>query len=414
MPKLLWLFSFVNLIIGTAAFSVTGILAELAAGLGVGVPAAGQAMTGFALATAVLAPSLLVATGGWPRRRVLLLGMGLFTAGCVVCALAPDLAALLLGRVLMGAGAVYIPVAAGIAITLVTPEQRGQALALVFLGMSLSYVVGLPLAAWATAGWGFRAALWGGAALALVAWGLLAWRVPKGMQAPGASFAGLGRVVRRADVLSVLMLTLTYFVAIFVVFSYIAPVLRALVPMDTTRLSLTLSLFGIAGMLGTLSGGAAADRFGARRTLTVQLLVLGSTMALLPLTAGRWGWMMAVMFVWGVAGFGMMAPQQSRLAVLAPREAPLVLSLNSSMLYTGTALGAALGGALAPVVGFANLAWLSVAAVAASLVLLIASRRFERAEAGDLNRARAASDIAGRGCAPATPAAAPRPHPSGD
>jgi hypothetical protein len=66
------------------------------------------------------------------------------------------------------------------------------------------------------------------------------------------------------------------------------------------------------------------------------------------------------------------------------------------------------------VVGFANLAWLSVAAVAASLVLLIASRRFERAEAGDLNRARAASDIAGRGCAPATPAAAPRPHPSGD
>ncbi|MBL8324644.1 MAG: MFS transporter [Rubrivivax sp.] len=408
MPKLLWLFSLVNLIVGTAAFSVTGILPELAAGLGVGVPAAGQAMTAFALSTAVLAPSLLVLTGSWPRRSVLLLGMGLFTAGCAACAAAPNLAALLAGRVLMGVGAVYIPVAAGIAITLVPPHRRGQALALVFLGMSLSYVVGLPVAAWATAGWGFRVALWGAVALALVAFALLAWRVPRGIQAPGASFAGLWRVLRRADIRSVLALTLVYFIAIFIVFSYIAPVLRALVPMDATQLSLTLSLFGIAGMLGTLSGGAANDRFGARRTLVVQLLVLGTTMVLLPLTAGRWGWMMAVMFAWGVAGFGMMAPQQSRLAALAPREAPLLLSLNSSMLYTGTALGAALGGALAPVVGFAHLSWPGVAAVLAGLALLIASRRFDPPPAVGLNHAGAAPASGSSGQAPApAPQAAP-------
>jgi len=185
-------------------------------------------------------------------------------------------------------------------------------------------------------------------------------------------------VLGRADVLSVLALTLAYFVAIFVVFSYIAPVLRSLVPMSAGRLSLTLSLFGVAGMLGTLLGGAATDRFGARRMLAVQLLVLGSTMALLPLTAGHWGAMMAVMIVWGVAGFGMMAPQQSRLATLAPREAPLLLSLNSSMLYLGTALGAAIGGALAPLLGFANLAWPSVAAVLLSLALLVWGGRIER------------------------------------
>ena len=377
MPKLLWLFSFVNLIIGTSAFAVTGILSEMAAGLGVSVPAAGQAMTAFALSTAVLAPTLLVLTGGWPRRRVLLAGMALFTTGCVLSAMAPNLATLLAGRVLMGAGAVYIPVAAGIAITLVEPARRGQALATVFLGMSLSYVIGLPAAAWVAAGWGFRAALWAGAGLALLAVLLLAWRVPRHIQAPGASFAGLGVVLRRPDVLSVLALTLTYFVAIFVVFSYIAPVLRALVPMDAGRLSLTLSLFGVAGMLGTLSGGAANDRFGARRTLAAQLVVLGCTMAMLPFTAGHWGVMMAVMLVWGIAGFGMMAPQQSRLTLLAPREAPLLLSLNSSMLYLGTATGAALGGLLVPWLGFANLAWPSVAAVAVGLVLLKISRRFE-------------------------------------
>jgi DHA1 family inner membrane transport protein len=378
MPKLLWLFSLVNLIIGTSAFAVTGILSEIADGLGVSVPAAGQVMTAFALSTAVLAPTVLVLTGAWPRRRVLLLGLGLFTTGCVVSALAPSLPVLLASRVVMGVGAVFIPTAAGIAITLVAPGRRGQALALVFLGMSLSYVIGLPVAAWVAASWGFRAALWGGAALALLALILLAAFVPRGIQAPGASFAGLGAVLKRADVLAVLALTLVYFVAIFVVFSYIAPVLRALVPMDTARLSLTLSLFGLSGMVGTLVGGAANDRFGARRTLSAQLMLLGLTMALLPLTAGQWGWMMAVMWVWGTAGFGMMAPQQSRLAAMAPREAPLVLSLNSSMLYTGTALGAALGGALAPLVGFANLAWPSLAAVVLGLALLWASRRFER------------------------------------
>jgi DHA1 family inner membrane transport protein len=387
MPRLLWLFSLVNLIIGTSAFAVTGILSEIAEGLRVSVPAAGQAMTAFALSTAVLAPSVLVLTGRWPRRRVMLLGMALFTAGCVVSALAPSLTLLLAGRVLMGVGAVYIPTAAGVALTLVEPARRGQALALVFLGMSLSYVVGLPAAAWVAAHWGFRAALWSGAALALAAFMLLAVLVPRGIQAPGASFSGLGRVIRRPEVLAVLALTLTYFVAIFVVFSYIAPVLRALVPMDATRLSLTLSLFGIAGMLGTLSGGAANDRFGARRTLVAQLVVLGLTMALLPLTAGHWGWMMAVMFVWGTAGFGMMAPQQSRLAMLAPQEAPLVLSLNSSMLYLGTAVGAALGGALAPVIGFANLAWPSVAAVTLGLALLLASGRARTPLPGPLKAA---------------------------
>jgi DHA1 family inner membrane transport protein len=384
MPRLLWLFSFVNLVIGTGAFLITGILPELAVGLGVGVPAAGQATTAYALATAVLAPLVLIATGAWPRKRVLLLALALFVAGCVASAAAPNLAALLVGRVLMGMGAVFVPVVAGITLTLVQPARRGQALALVFLGMSLSYVVGLPLAAWIAHDHGWRAALWAGAALALLAFGLIALRVPRDIRAPGASFAGVGRVLRRPDLLAVLLLTLVYFVAIFVVFSYAAPVFRAIVPMSGERLSLTLSLFGIAGMAGTLIGGTANDRFGARRTLFAQLSVLGTMMLLLPLTAGHWGAMMAVLLVWGAAGFGMMAPQQTRLAAAAPREAPLLLSLNSSMLYFGTALGAALGGALAPALGFASLPWVGVAAVAAALVLLAAGPRLKSPAAAPL------------------------------
>jgi DHA1 family inner membrane transport protein len=372
---LLLLFALVNLIVGSSAFLTTGIVELIAQDLKVSVPAAGQTMTAYAISTALLAPLVLVATSGWPRRRVLVLALALFTAGNALSALAPSLPVLLAGRVLMGLGAVFTPVAAGIAVALVAPAQRGKALALVFLGVSLSYVVGLPIGSWLGFRYGWAVPLWlftGLSALALLA---VAWRVPAHITAPGGGFVGVGALLRRGDLLAVLGFTLLYFTAIFSVFAYIGPVLQALVPMSSNRLALTLSLFGVSGMVGTLVGGASNDRFGAIRTIAVHVSVLGLTMLLLPLTAGHRPLMLAVMLVWGVAGFGMMAPQQSRLATLAPAQAPLLLSLNTSMLYFGTALGAALGGAAAVPLGFGRLSWIGVPLAALSLALLLLGRR---------------------------------------
>ncbi len=370
MPRPLWLFSLVNLVIGTGAFVIGGILAPMAHDLGIGVPTAGQAMTAYALSTALLAPLVLLATGSWPRRNALLLALALFAAGNVLCALAHSLTALLVGRVLMGLGAVFTPISAGIAVALVQPAQRGKALAFVFLGISLSYVVGMPLGAWLGLAYGWHAPIWVVAALSGAALVAVAVRVPAVTAASGAGFGGIGALLARRDVLGALALTLLYFIAIFAVFSYIGPVLQALVPMSGARLSVTLALFGLSGVAGTLIGGAANDRFGSRRTLLVQLSVLGTTMVALPLAAGSWGLLIAVLLVWGTAGFGMMAPQQSRLAALAPAQAPLLLSLNTSMLYLGTATGAVVGGALASSLGFERLAWAGVPFVAAGLALL--------------------------------------------
>ena len=370
MPRLLWLFTFVNLVIGTGAFVIGGILAPLASALGVSVATAGQAMTAYALSTALLAPLVLLATGRWPRKRALLLALILFAAGNVLCALANSLAALLIGRVLMGLGAVFTPISAGIAVASVPPAQRGKALGFVFLGISLSYVVGVPLGAWLGLQYGWHVPIWLVVALCVLAIAAVALWVPANIDAPGASFAGLGALLMRRDVQAVLTMTLLYFIAIFAVFSYIGPVLQALSPMSGPRLSLTLALFGLSGVAGTLIGGAANDRFGSRRTLAVQLATLGTTMALLPLTAGSWPALVVVLLVWGTAGFGMMVPQQSRLAALAPAQAPVLLSLNTSMLYLGTAGGAIVGGALASSLGFAQLGWAGVPFVAAALAVL--------------------------------------------
>ena len=371
MPRLLYLLTLCNLVIGTGVFVLGGILVPVADSLQVSVGAAGQAMTAYALATALLAPLALVITGHWPRRRVLVVGLLLFALGNLVCALAQDLAMLLGGRVLMGMGAVFTPVSGSIAVALAKPAQRGRALSLVFLGVSLSYVIGTPLGAWLGLryGWRWPVGLVGGAGV-VAALALLAW-MPRHVDAPGASFAGLGRLLAQPPVAAALGLTMLYFVAIFTVFSYIGPVLQALSPMSPETVSLTLMLFGISGVVGTLVGGWANDRFGAQRTMPVQLALLATMMILVPLTTGHYPAVVAVFFVWGVAGFGMMTPQQSRLAAMGPTQTPILLSLNASMLYLGTAAGAALGGATAGSVGFAHLAWVGAPFALAGLLLLL-------------------------------------------
>ena len=375
MPRPLYLLMLCNLVLGTGVFVLGGILTSVAESLQVGIGAAGQAMTAYAVATALLAPLVLVATGGWPRRRVLVGGLLLFALGNFVCAAAQNLPTLLAGRVLMGMGAVFTPVSGSLAIALAPPAQRGRALSLVFLGISLSYVVGTPLGAWLGLRYGWRWPVGLVGACAILAAAALVVLLPRAISAPGASFAGLSRLLLHPPVAAALGLTLLYFTAIFTVFSYIGPVLQALTPLTPEGMSVTLMIFGIAGVAGTLTGGWANDRFGGQRTLPVQLGVLASMMALVPLTAGHYAAVVAVFFAWGLAGFGMMAPQQSRLAALGPSQTPILLSLNSSMLYLGTASGAAIGGAAAGSVGFEHLAWVGMPFAAAGLLLLLAGPR---------------------------------------
>ncbi len=360
MPPILYFFALCNLVIGSGAFVLGGILQPMSVSLGVSVAAAGQAMTAYAIATAVLAPVLIILTARWPRKRAVQLALLLFSAGCLMCALAPSLALLLLGRVLMGAGAMFTAAASALAVSMVAPAQRGRALSITFLGMSISYAVGLPVGAWLGFEYGWRVPVWLSAAASLAALVAASWLIPAQMASAGASFSGFRAAAGQPAVLRVWLRTLLYFVAIFSVFAYVGPVLQALNPMSPAQLSMTLAVFGLAGVAGTLTGGWANDRFGSIRTTRVQLSLLVTMMCLLPLTRGHVPATLATLVVWGVAGFGLMAPQQSRLASLSPTQAPLLLSLNGSMLYIGTALGAIISGSLLDAVGFAHLGWVGV------------------------------------------------------
>lgn len=377
MPRILYFFALCNLVIGSSAFVLGGILQPVGAALGISVAAAGQVMTAYAVATAVLAPVLIILTAKWSRKRAIQLALGLFTLGGLVSALAPDLTTLLLGRVLMGAGAMFSAAASALAVSMVPPALRGRALSITFLGMSISYAVGLPMGAWLGLEYGWRVPVWLSAGASLAVLLAASWLIPASMASAGSSFAGFRAAARQGAVLRVWLRTLLFFIAIFSVFAYVGPVLLTLNPMSSTQLSVTLAVFGLAGVAGTLVGGWANDRFGALKTILVQLAVLTSTMCLLPLTAGNVPATLATLVAWGIAGFGLMAPQQSRLASLSPAQAPLLLSLNGSMLYIGTALGAVISGALIDAVGFAHLGWVG----APFGLLAILTLAFDRAPA---------------------------------
>ena len=377
MPRILYFFTLCNLVIGSGAFVLSGILQPLAQELGVSVAAAGQVMTAYAVSTAVLAPVFIFLTAKWPRKQAIQLALALFTVGNLVCALAPTLGVLLIGRMLMGAGAMFTAIVSAYAVTLVAPALRGRALSTVFLGISVSYAVALPIGAWLGFQYGWHTPVWLCAAASLAA--LLAATVllPKGVVTVSASFAGFKAAAKQSAVLRVWLRTLLFFIAIFSVFAYVGPVLLALNSISPVQLSVVLALFGLAGVAGTLIGGWANDKFGSLPTIRAQLAVLVSMMCLLPFTQGNLLATVTTMVVWGVAGFGLTAPQQSRLVSLSPAQAPLLLSLNSSMLYLGTALGAVVSGAMINTIGMANLSWVGAPFGLAALLTLV----FDRAPA---------------------------------
>lgn len=357
LPPLLAWFALCNFVLGTGAFGLSGYLGPLADDLGIPIGLAGQTMTAYALANALLAPLVMVWTRHWSRRRLMLSALGLYGAGALLCVLSPSFGVLMLGRVLMGVGAVFTPVAAGVAVGMVAAAQRGRALSRTFLGMSLSYVLGMPLGAWVGLALGWR---WPLALVAVLALGLVWWMARQlpaeavGEAPPATPLRGL---LAQGDITLALGFTLLYFTAIFTVSAYMGPVQMALNPLSATGLSGVLMCIGLAGVAGTLLGGWASDRVGPRRTLFVLAGVMTTMMLLLPLTAGTLLATVLVCGLWSLCGFGMMTPQQARLAEQAFSQAPMLMSLNASMVYIGTALGSAVGGWAIPHTGFAQLAW---------------------------------------------------------
>lgn len=342
------------------AFVVIGMVPLLASDLGISTAAAGGAMTVYALAYAVLSPLLVSITGRIGRRRVIAAGMGLFALGTLFSALAPNMILLYLSRAVAAAGAGLVtPVGAAVVAALAPKTAQGKAIATFYFGLTLSQVLGVPAGGWIAFTFGWRAAFWIVLALALVGAGLVWVRVPAGLRFTPVSLRDLGRALRDGVVMGAVLFTASFLGAIYVLFTYLAPLLEQTMGYGRDGITLVLLLFGAGAVAGNLIGGVLTDRLGSVKSLV--LLCLGQ-IVLMPAFSGlpvSGGLLLGLVFVWSAFGWSFVAPQQVRLLQLAPSLAGVVLALNAAAIYVGTAAGSALGGVVQTV---GDLTWLGAAA----------------------------------------------------
>ncbi|MFE6871265.1 MFS transporter [Kitasatospora sp. NPDC057692] len=357
--------------VGTDAFVVAGFLPELAADLGVSTATAGQAVTVFAAAYALLSPLLATLAARLPRRRLLvgaLLGLG---AANLVSALAPDFAVLLASRVAAAAAAAaFTPNAGAIAAFLARPERRARALATVVGGLTAATALGVPLGGLAGQWTGWRWALGAVAALALLVAAAVAVLLPYLPGNPRVPLRARLAVLRRPAVRAVLPLTVLGMAAAYTVYAYSVPALAA-VGLSARGTAWVLGLYGVGAVLGNLGAGLATDRLGGVRVLGVGYAVLAVGLAGLGGLAAsgtRAPALVGLLAVaWGAGSWCQTPPQQHRLIAAAPGEAPLVVALNSSAIYTGIGAGTLIGGLAersGAAVMFATAAGLALAALA--------------------------------------------------
>jgi DHA1 family inner membrane transport protein len=330
--------------IGTTEFVIMGLLPNVARDLAVSIPSAGLLVTGYALGVAVGAPLLAVLTSRMPRKLALQLLMAVFIVGNVLCAVAPGYGLLMVARVVTSfAHGSFFGIGAVVAASLVPAEKRASAIALMFTGLTLANVLGVPFGTFIGQEFGWRATFWIVAALGVLsALGVTAL-VPNRHDAGPSGLGHEVRVLKEPQVWLALAMTVLGFGGVFVVFTYIAPILEQVGGFSPRGVTLVLVLFGVGLTIGNTIGGKLADR-SLMPSLMGILIALAIVMAVFATTSHSQTGTIVTIFVWGIAAFATVPPLQTRVVEKAKAAPNLASTLNIGAFNVGNAGGAWLGG----------------------------------------------------------------------
>lgn len=368
--------------IGVTEFVIMGLLLEVGADFSVSIAAAGLLISGYALGVVVGAPVLTVLTARWPRKTVLLALMAIFIAGNAACAVAPSYGFLMAARVLTAlAHGTFFGVGSVVATGLVSADRKASAIAVMFTGLTVANILGVPLGTWIGQQFGWRATFAAVTLVGLAAFAVIALFVPRDDRPTDAEDwrADLAAILR-APVLLGLATTVLGYAGVFAVFTYIAPMLTRISGFNEAAVSPILLVFGGGLVVGNLVGGRLGDR-GALAAVFGTLIALALVLA--AMTPGLGSPIAAVLLtgLLGAAGFATVAPLQ--MWVLSKAEGAgqnLASSLNIAAFNLGNAIGAWAGGVVidhGPGLTFVPLiaALFPVAAVVVALMAVTTSRR---------------------------------------
>ncbi|WP_263380856.1 MFS transporter [Granulicella paludicola] len=368
--------------IGTTEFIIMGLLPQLAEDFHVSIPKAGTLVSGYALSVTIGSPLVAVALGKMDRRKALLILMSLFTGGNALCALAPGFGLLLGARILTAlCHGSFFGIASVLAANLVPKNERAQAIALMFSGLTLANILGVPAGTALGLAFGWRAAFWALVPIGVIAITLLIALVPSQIPEPTHLLQEL-RDVMKLPVQLVLALSTLSSVAMFCVLTYIAPILEFVTHLSPSVVTWVLVIFGIGITFGNLLGGWLSDR-NQMAVILVGMGLLILTFLLMPTAAPFRIPAIASVFLWGFIHFAAAAPFQARIVEKA-NSPNLASVLNQSAFNFGNAIGASLGGiALTHGLTYRHLPYVSAGIATLALCVAFTARHVDRNEVAE-------------------------------
>jgi DHA1 family inner membrane transport protein len=364
--------------IGTTEFVITGLLPDVAGDLGVTIPQAGLLVTGYALSVAFGSPFLAVATARMDRRKALLLLIGIFILGNLLCALAPNYALLMAARIVTAlCHGAFFGLGAVVAAALVPEQKKAQAIAMMFAGLTLANVLGVPFGTALGEAVGWRNTFWAVVVIGFAAaFALYAW-LPRNMPTPRMKLIHEARSLGSTQVILAMLISVAVSASLFGVFTYITPILENVTLISPHEVTLMLLLFGIGLTAGNFLGGWLGD-WKLMPSVIGILALLIPVLGLFTLTSTSLVPAAVTIFCWGLLAFALISPLQMRVVNEATQAPNFASTLNQGAFNLGNAAGAWIGGlALTNGLAYRELPWIGVALAAVAFTLSFLSHRFD-------------------------------------
>ncbi|WP_417226591.1 MFS transporter [Amphritea sp.] len=386
MPIALFALTLSAFAIGTTEFVIVGLVSTIAQDLGVSLPSAGLLVSLYALGVAIGAPVLTALTGRWNRKTVLLTIMSLFVVGNLLAWLAPNYGSLMTARIITGlAHGVFFSIGSTIAAGLVTKEKEASAIAIMFTGLTVALVTGVPLGTWIGQHFGWRATFLVVSGLGFAALLGSAWLVPSSLkQAKPANISQQLSVLTQPRLLLVYGMTAVGYGGTFVAFTYLAPILEQVSGFDTGVISLILLVYGVSVAEGNIWGGRLADKIGPIKALYIIFSALALVLLTFTYTAGNPLTAVLTVLLWGGFAFGNVPGLQVYVVQLAEKYTPQAVDvasgLNIAAFNVGIALGSLLGGFIIDTMSLMDTPWIGALIVLVALLLTWLSGTLDKRE----------------------------------
>lgn len=386
MPLALLALTLSAFAIGTTEFVIVGLIPTMANDLQVSLPSAGLLVSLYALGVAIGAPVLTALTGKWNRKSVLLGVMSLFVIGNLLAWQAPGYPTLVVARILTGlAHGVFFSIGSTIATGLVSKEKAASAIAIMFTGLTVALVTGVPLGTYIGQQFGWQSTFLIVALLGLIALLGSMLLVPRDLpQPPAIKLVAQLKVLTQPRLLLVYAITALGYGGTFTAFTFLAPILEQVSGFSTHMISLIMLVYGGSVAVGNLWGGKLADKMGPIKALTLIFTGLAAILLVFNITAFNPLAAVATILIWGAFAFGNVPGLQVYVVKLAegytPDAVDVASGLNIAAFNVGIALGAWGGGMIVAQAGLMHTPWVGALVVLVALLLTRISGYLDRKE----------------------------------